>query len=359
MDLSLSSSTPSTPIGKTSSVSSGLPTPPNTAPRKRPHCTKCHRPKAGHPRQGCPYTDSPEFDSPKIEREISDAFEYLQIRADVKPTRSHSPRRSPVKPTTVPEASLASLSTDASAILNGLLQPGMMDDNVQEDERALIRRWHDKIIVTPSKAGKQRMPGNLFTPSTTPSTTMSLMQPISQQLDATQRSNWGWERKPTIPMPGAFMTSATTKVPIENEDEDEDMESESLVSTQPVSVSSYTSSATSKHLMRSMSVEERHDFLDGLVRTSKAPPASVFVLPMGEIQSTEISATHLGFHCRTIDLGNGEGWLIMGMEMKAVEVLFTSVQGDASKKNGGCCFKAAAGGAVAGAVATWTALAFA
>lgn len=112
-----------------------------------------------------------------------------------------------------------------------------------------------------------------------------------------------------------------------------------------------------------MSFEERASFLDDLVNNSRAPPASVFTLPMTEIYSVEQSAIKRRFHCRVVDLqnGSGDGWLILGMDRYAVEALFAGVQGGLEKsepKAGGGGFRAVAGGAVAGAVAAWGGLAF-
>jgi hypothetical protein len=114
-------------------------------------------------------------------------------------------------------------------------------------------------------------------------------------------------------------------------------------------------------MLRQLSVEERHAFLNDLVETSKAPPATVFVLPVEDIPEVRQCAIGLGFHCRVHDLENGDGWLIIGMDKQAVEGLFAGVDGGVKEKanlaRGG--FKAAVGGAIVGSVATWTGLAYA
>ncbi|KAF9006725.1 hypothetical protein BDQ17DRAFT_1423591 [Cyathus striatus] len=48
------SATPSTPIGRSSDVS----TPSSTPGRKVPHCRTCGKPRAGHPRSGCKPADT-------------------------------------------------------------------------------------------------------------------------------------------------------------------------------------------------------------------------------------------------------------------------------------------------------------
>jgi len=123
---------------------------------------------------------------------------------------------------------------------------------------------------------------------------------------------------------------------------------------------SSASSASSKDLMRSMSVEQRDEFLNNLVKTSKAPPATAFVLPADEILTAQLSANKLGFYTRVFDLKkSGEGWLFIGMDKQSVDDLFAGVESGAKKDVGGGGFKAVASGVVAGAVATWTGLAFA
>lgn len=366
------SSAPSTPVSKQPVTSA-----PQSTPRQPPRCKTCHLPRKGHPRQGC-NVDSPEGaspSSPQVAEDIEDDFKYLHIEADVKIREPRRPRRSSVKPTPLTQPSLASLGSDSSEILNGLLQPGMMDSNLdvdEEDRRAHAERMKNINVVagTPGpKSGRKsavRMPGTLITPS---------VQSM-QSNEATHASllSDDLDRKPTILMPGAFMTTTSTpQKPTDNSSYEyiiEKYEPESPVSTQPNSrplsrASSTSSTNTAKPLMKTMSWEERGSFLDELCRNSRAPPASVFTLPMSEIYSVEQSALKRRFHCRVVDLKNssGDGWLILGMDKDAVEALFAGLQGGILKtpepKVGGGGFRAVAGGAVAGAVATWGGLAFA
>lgn len=352
------SSAPSTPLSKQPVSSSA----PQSTPRQPPRCKKCHQPRKGHPRQGC-NVDALEEDSSSSSNDaenITDSFEYFHIEADAKIKKIRNPRKSSVKPSPLPEASLSSLTTNSSAILNSLLQPGMMDDNldmVEEERRAHADRMKNIIVVsspTP-KSGRRystRMPGTLITPSpTVQSIQSSMADETSDDL----------ERKPTIPMPGAFMTETR---PSDNlaihKCKSESPVSSQFDASQPPFVSS--TSTNPKPLMKSMSFEERAIFLDDLVDNSRAP-ASVFTLPMTEIYSVEQSAVKRRFHCRVADLqnGTGDGWLILGMDKEAVEALHAGIRGGLKKpepKVSGGGFRAIAGGAVAGAVATWGGLAF-
>jgi hypothetical protein len=231
----------------------------------------------------------------------------------------------------------------------------MMVNKVEEDERrASVTRWQN-MIATPTKSEKvsARMPGTLNTPSATESSLGS--EALSSLVVGTKGSlhSTDKERKPVVRMPGAISTPSTTRLTMEPTSVD-------LVATQEESDAPQGSSASSNHLMRSMSLEERHVFLNNLAETSKAPPATVFVLPLDEIPEVQQAATKLGFHCRVYDLENGEGWLIMGMDRQAVNGLFVGVEGgDKEEKNAGSVFRAAVGGAIAGTMATWTGLAFA
>jgi hypothetical protein len=254
----------------------------------------------------------------------------------------------------VPEASLQSLTTDTSAILNGLLKPGMMSDKVEEDERrASVTRWQN-IIGTPAKieSVSPRMPGTLYTPTVTKSS-LDPDGPSSVIVDTKDSLHFVDEQgKPVTRMPSALPTPSNAKLAEPSAD---------LPATQEDLTASQGNSASSHHLMRSMSLEEREAFLNDLVQTCKAPPASVFVLPMDEILGAKQSAIKRGFHCHVHDLENGDGWLIIGMDSQAVESLFEGIEGRAEDRmnGGGGGFKAAMGGAIAGSVATWTTLAYA
>ncbi len=114
---------------------------------------------------------------------------------------------------------------------------------------------------------------------------------------------------------------------------------------------------TPRCLTRSMSVEERTAFLDGLSELSRGPPATVYSIHVLELQRLAESATKLGFHTGVVLPKNGpreEGLLILGRDMRAVEDLAAKLSQESPKKSG---VRAIAGGVVAGAVATFTGLA--
>lgn len=276
---------------------------------------------------------------------------HIAPKQDAKATTQRRTRRSSVKPPLRVEVTLESLSAESSEILNGLLQPGMLDDDAElyeEERKATMSRWQSTLAspVRPEKTAPARMPGTLFTPSTT----RASLGPVSPAavLNTLPTSNEGTET--FMQIPGDFFAPPTTRklspeptvlevVPAQND---------------PTSM---VNSISGKHLMRSMSADERHEFLNDLVKTSKAPPATVFVLPMGEIHMVQRSARSLGFHSHVVPFGNGEGWIIIGMDGQAVEDLCGKVEIGVKDEYGGK-LKAAAGGAFAGAVATWTGLAF-
>ena len=112
-------------------------------------------------------------------------------------------------------------------------------------------------------------------------------------------------------------------------------------------------------LARSMSVEERTAFLDGLSELSRGPPATVYSIHVLELQHMADSASKLGFHTGVVLPKTGprdEGLLILGRDLQAVEDLTARLSHESPKQSG---VRAIAGGVVAGAVATFTGLALA
>jgi hypothetical protein len=113
-------------------------------------------------------------------------------------------------------------------------------------------------------------------------------------------------------------------------------------------------------LARTMSMEERTAFLDGLSEQSRGPPATVYAIHAHELRQIAESAAKLGFHTGTVPpkVGSGEeGLLILGRDFGAVKDLLARLSGDGTPQQSG--IRAMAGGAVAGAVATFTGLALA
>ncbi|KAF8505877.1 hypothetical protein F5888DRAFT_1791837 [Russula emetica] len=276
---------------------SGIETTPTKSPRKTPHCAKCQRPRAGHPRQGCPYTPSPNSRAQRTHLDITASMGSLEI-SPTKTKLGERRRRPPAA-----EMSLASLSTESSDILNGLLEPentrnplSLLDKNVDASYSPAFHRNPSSSTKPLFKEGRI-MPGTLVTPQ--PS--------FSMEIPPTQET----------PHFGGDFDNKTSVV----------SQPQSPVSAPP--------------LPRYMSMEERTAFLDGLAELSRAPPATVYAIHAQELPHI----AHL----------QKKGLLILGRESAAVENLLSKLS-RVSQQNG---IRAMAGGAVAGAVATFTGLALA
>jgi len=122
-----------------------------------------------------------------------------------------------------------------------------------------------------------------------------------------------------------------------------------------------------------MSFEQRELFIANLTRASNA---TIYVLPKVDIPAIQTSATNLGFHTRIFMNEDADedpnGFLIIGPMEKPVIKLFEQVAEKAAnveisspvcvsavtEQGGNATLRAAAGGAVLGAVGTWAGLAF-
>ncbi len=214
------------------------------------------------------------------------------------------------------QVSLASLSTESSDILNKLLEPensrdplSFLDKNVDASHSREFRRNPSSSSKPFFKEGKI-MPGTLITP----------------------QSSFSTEIPPTQEMTHS----------------DRDFDSKALVVSRP------QSPATAPPLARCMSMEERTAFLDGLTELSHAPPATVYAIHTQELRHIAESARRLGFHTGTVLPESAEeGLLILGRDSVAVENLLSKLSPDPQQSG----IRAMAGGAVAGAVATFTGLA--
>ncbi|KAF9498709.1 hypothetical protein BDN71DRAFT_1443119 [Pleurotus eryngii] len=359
-------------------------TTPNTTPRKVPHCTKCGRPRAGHPRQGCPFLGSPQgapttpkqaSSKPALTAVISAAFEELHIgratptrasssnpkeatartvirgrrslgqqaspmpsRADEDDTQAATrSRRKSALPDLGPSQSLQSVSTTTGEILDKLTflpddredEPRDGDEPAAKELKEKVVRWQDTLATTPAAKGKGKgrasMPGTLMTPS--PYSSMNI--------------NETQDTKPSDRLTQEAVTSLS-------------------------STDSQSTVVPPNGLVRTMSMEERSNFVDFITNTPEA--AQVYRLPKADIPAIKKSATASGYFALTVDIVNDsqggeleEGYLVLGKDDRAVRRLMQSVYYDELKKLGGgkSSLKAAAGGAVVGAVATFTGLAFA
>jgi hypothetical protein len=215
------------------------------------------------------------------------------------------------------EMSLASISTESSDILNRLLEPentrnplSLIDKNVDASYSPAFRRNPSSSTKPCFKEGRI-MPGTL------------MPQP-----------SFSTEILPTQETPHL----------------DGNFDSKTSIVSRP------QSPAAAPPLARCMSMEERTAFLDGLAELSRAPPATVYAIHAQELPHIAASATTLGFHTGTmLSASAEEGLLILGRDSAAVENLLSKLSRD-SQQNG---IRAMAGGAVAGAVATFTGLALA
>ncbi|KAH7931182.1 hypothetical protein BV22DRAFT_1027413 [Leucogyrophana mollusca] len=320
------SSAPTTPSKNTNT--SGLPTPTST-PRRAPHCRTCGQPRAGHPRSGCPNVESPAAPAEDYDSQLTDELESLRIvqpregsasPSSARDAKAKSNRRLSVRFAVAPQESLASLSTSASEMVTKLLEPGMMGSDASEDDKEGILRWQKSLIpaasdTKPSSTLSRRMPGTLRTP--TPS--LASTQPLSSQESSFDTNKTVW-LEDLIPK--------ATRGP--------------------------------KPLGRTMSVEERSEFIGNLTKTSDVAPAMLFSVDTSELENVQQGARKVGFHVHALP-GEQEGqtWLILGRDPKAVEFLALRFKEETKKKKQSAgTMRAAAGGALVGAVATWTGLAF-
>jgi len=221
------------------------------------------------------------------------------------------------------EITLASLSTESSDILNRLIQrentcedSTLADRNVGVGPTPELQQSNNTSSRPPFKEGRI-MPGTLVTAAPSflteraPPSEMHEMQPNH------------CDSKASIAMPLSMAARAPPP------------------------------------LARSMSVEERTTFLDGLSELSRGPPATVYSIHVLELQHMAESATKLGFHTGVVLPKTGpreEGLLVLGRDLRAVEDLAARLSQEGPKQSG---VRAIAGGVVAGAVATFTGLALA
>jgi hypothetical protein len=318
MSPKLRSSAPSSPMSPISKGSTR--TPSQTPPRKAPCCTKCGRPRAGHPRSGCPYTEKTQSPEPGI----AEALGSLQLIGPVDDKNAVRARHRSLELAQTPGVSVVPVSSISSRDLELISQPSRVreespDDGLNQRMRRIVR-WQETLEVIadrpppdPPLRGKSVMPGTLLTPDSSMFGSPACSPPPP-------------DRQPTA--------HDHTPIPV-------------------------TGSTGPRSLARSLSVQEREAFLNGLVESTQAPPASVFTIPMDEIYRIQHSAAKLGFHSRIVaGEDNSDGWLILGSDDKAVQMLFEGVNGKRKARKQSAPFHVAATGAVVGAVATFTGLAF-
>ncbi|KAI9574414.1 hypothetical protein HD554DRAFT_2046932 [Boletus coccyginus] len=366
MTLVTRSSAPSTPAKPcVSTGSNGLVTPPSTGARRTPHCTKCHRPRVGHPRSGCPYVDGsvPSPTSPSVTKLapgaahiapvaddwISEELSSLHIvspteqsrRVSIPRTGNGLKRRLSVRFALVPEQTLASLSPTDTQLVEQLLQPGMISNVVPPQDRvAHVLEWRKTLDdVDPMDARNEE-------PVEVKAEPLSdhVVAPLSRRMPC------------TLSTPTA---SLTTTEPVT----DQGIGGSALNMNETVYLLPDPNVKKTKPLSRSMSFEQRSLFLQQLSHSSNMAPATLFSIPLGDLDSVESDAEKVGFHVRVLPSGeNNNKWVVLGTEEEAINLLAETFleeeKRNARVKGGGRKLTAVAGGVVFGAVATWTGLAF-
>jgi hypothetical protein len=309
------SSLPATPSARSINSTS---TTPRTTPRKPPRCSKCGNPKAGHPRTGCPYEEAESPIRAKQEPDISDELSSLNIETPASNVDDKAVLRSRrVKLSAAPEASLASLSSTSSDIVNRLLKPGIMSNDRVVEDAETVKEWAKNIVISTNPSGTSRpreyMPCTLETPNS------------------------------------SFLSSREGTIIVADD-----------IKPSPHNSNGSIPSA----LSRTWSTEARVSFLDELSKASTGPPATAFHFDSSSISGLEEDAKRLGFYTRAIRGADGLGvHLLLGRDKEGVDALFRdmtqkeTVGGEATVANNGQG-RVFAGGVVVGAVATFSGLAF-
>ena len=161
------------------------------------HCTKCGRPTLGHPKGRCPQDVPPAHAaSPaKTKMQLRGNPQRVQpIPAEVEQAERRR-RRSSIPAPITNVAQLPSLTTTGKEVLERLLQPGIMDDDMTEDEdrnRANVLRWLDNI-VGPEESDDALRPTNTATSSRSPTSPTRSSRPLSSSsnvpIQATNTTN--------------------------------------------------------------------------------------------------------------------------------------------------------------------------
>lgn len=266
------------------------------------------------------------------------------------PTQSKNlKRRLSVRFALLPAGSLTSLSTTSSEIVERLLQPGMMsnvfdgedhDDGGGGDGQRAIMRWRR----------------TLTSPESPPEEAPEISSRAGNEPYATGHASPGTGLSRLMP--------CTLRTP-----------TASLVSTEPLSshpTSDFVdmnkavfldadSERKPNPLARTMSADERSLFLDNLTQSSGVAPAMLFSVPLIDLKAVQCDAEKLGFSVRMLPNGSSQEhrWVILAKEGDAAEFLqrrLTEEEEKGRKKKGN--LGVAAGGALVGAVATFTGLAF-
>ncbi|KAF9238823.1 hypothetical protein BU15DRAFT_88259 [Melanogaster broomeanus] len=308
------SSAPTTPSKRrVSTGSSARITPPSSTPRRTPHCTKCHRPRAGHPRSGCPYVDASDPPSPATSKPVSKGARavsagdggiseqlssmYIVLPTEENGNTAQKGRRLSVRFALVAQQTLASLGATDTELMEQLLQPGMMTDDVTSNDRdANVLNWRKTLYEAE------------------PADVTSLVSSLQEHE----------EQKPLPPSvrPPSRRMPCTLNSP-----------SPSLVSTQPISDQHIGGSAINmnetiyllpepdvkkaKPLARSMSIEQRSLFMERLNHSCSTAPATLLSISLADVDNVRNDAENVGFIVRVLpSQEDAKKWVILGTEQK-------------------------------------------
>ncbi|KAH6914713.1 hypothetical protein BKA70DRAFT_1557100 [Coprinopsis sp. MPI-PUGE-AT-0042] len=363
-----------------------------TPTRKIPRCSKCQRPRAGHPRSGCPFADAQATGSlPKEEEDedsglggntsakgrrkledVSNALSSMHLRStpvrdDEEPegdkaiTRDRRRKSRPSGiPALKPSDTLLSLNTSSQELVETLLRPGAFDDHEEDTEpedsqvsstptgkAARIIKWQETLRAATPKG--KTSPGGVRYPRSSPDSPMP----------------------GTLIVPNASFFQSHSSIDQDTKPSSTEVNYPTSPSSCPASLVPTPKKTRGKPLARSMSMEQREEFL---ARLGPVSSAVIHVLPKADIHTIADAARDLGFIASVatneneedeeslLILGRDEGEVakLLGLVQRAedTKTRHASSKDSATEKPRSSAMKVAAGGVVAGAVGTWMGLAF-
>jgi transposase-like protein len=270
--------------------------------------------------------------------------ESLSLSAETPTQSKNLKRRLSVRFALLPAGSLASLSSTSSEIVERLLQPGMMS-SVSDDEngQSPILQWR-RTLTSPKSPPEENTEASEFDAK-------------AEKLQATNHTSSAASLSRRMP--------CTLQTPTPSFESTEFLSSQhSSDSVNRIVFLDPEPERKPTPLARTMSADERSLFLDNLTQSSGAAPAMLFSIPLVDIKTVERDAGKLGFSVRVLSNGGSQEhrWVILAKEEGAANFLekrLTEEEEEGRKTKGRTGhLGAAASGALVGAVATFTGLAF-
>ncbi|KAK7049763.1 hypothetical protein VNI00_005794 [Paramarasmius palmivorus] len=374
-----------TPV-KASKLVAGEETP--SPSRKAPRCSKCQRPRAGHPRSGCPFVDDETNEDTTPVSNVTETLKSMVIsRSDITGTTNRTETDTSDDSDIIPaNRSKARRSTGRRSLT---ARPAPEEDFEIEDTKAVIRERRRSERAARTSLSKPddlasldsasaEVVKNLLIPNLgdTDDETVEGQKPgktvhWDRSLGEEQISSNGKttkEKKLRIPMPCSFHDpspySSTASLRLEDASTAIDDKSAVAVSVSSQgSTTSVDSDSTPKAraLSRTMSMEERQSFLDQLNRL-----VTVQQYQLSNADAKDIRPPK-GLYTRLIPADEAhpeENILIVGQDETEVEKVYQTRKNEREAnlrkdRRGSGGFRAVAGGALVGAVATFTGLAYA